>query len=118
MERKGRNIKETRRKKSPNSIVPNFIAHFQKTFLQYLEDLSTWVPIRVLQWEGMSLGNLSPQFGCYPHFEVWQHESPKATKEVSCRARNLNQQLLCPNHKSILPLTNNTEYFFVKLLSS
>lgn len=75
MERKGKNTKETRRKRCPNSIVPNFTAHFQKIFLQHLEDLSTWVSIWVLQWEGMPLGDLSLQFGCCPHLEVRQYVS-------------------------------------------
>lgn len=28
-----------------------------------------------LKWQGISLGNLSLQFGCYSHFEVWHYVS-------------------------------------------
>lgn len=40
-----RKIEKKQEEKSPNPIVPTFIAHFQNIFLQHLEDLSTWVPI-------------------------------------------------------------------------
>lgn len=82
MERKEGNTKETRRKKCPNSIVPNFIAHFQKIFFS-----TSWGSVGLGTHYSAAMGRclsrkaLSPVWVLPPVWSVALRESPKAQRK-------------------------------------